>query len=199
MADQIGNYTATLVVNDGYLDSEPDTVIISVEGNSKPVADAGEDRNVNVGQEVCLDGSGSSDPNGDDITYSWAITSRPVGSDANAAYLDDPGKVNPCFTPDVPGTYVVQLIVTDEHGLSGEPVTLTITATEGEEPEPGDLNNDGIVDRLDVNEILAFLNTQADGLDDPRDLDGDGMITIYDASKLIVEFCTCPGCVSECP
>jgi VCBS repeat-containing protein len=196
MADQIGDYTAALVVNDGELNSEPDTVKISVDGNSKPVADAGEDRNVNVGQEVCLDGSGSSDPNGDDITYSWAFTNRPNGSDANATDLDDPGKVNPCFTPDVSGAYLVQLTVTDEHNLPGDPVTVTITATEGEEPALGDLNGDTVVDMDDLNIILAARNTPADGPDDPRDLDGDGMITALDARKLVL-LCTCPRCV--CP
>jgi VCBS repeat-containing protein len=196
MADQIGDYTATLVVNDGELNSEPDTVKISVDGNSKPVADAGEDRNVNVGQEVCLDGSGSSDPNGDNITYSWAFTNRPNGSDANATDLDDPSKVNPCFTPDVSGAYLVQLTVTDEHNLPGDPVTVTITATEGEEPALGDLNGDTVVDMDDLNIILAARNTPADGPDDPRDLNGNGMITALDARKLVL-LCTCPRCV--CP
>jgi len=120
--DEVGDYMVQLIVNDGEYDSDSNTVTISVEGNSKPVADAGEDRNVNVGQEVCLDGGESSDPDGDGITYSWAITSRPDGSDENVADLDDPGKVNPCFTPDVSGAYLVQLTVTDEHNLPGDPV-----------------------------------------------------------------------------
>ena len=192
MADQIGKYKATLVVNDGELDSEPDKVAISVEGNSKPVADAGEDRNVNVGQEVCLDGSGSSDPDGDDITYGWAIINRPDGSDANAADLDDPGNVNPCFTPDVSGAYLVQLIVTDEHGLPGDPVTVTITATDGEEPVPGDLNGDGIVDRTDLKIILSHMNQPA-AVCPECDLDGDGMITGLDVKKLVLLF-TRPRC-----
>jgi VCBS repeat-containing protein len=194
--DEVGDYMVQLIVNDGELYSDSNTVTISVEGNSKPVADAGEDRNVNVGQEVCLDGGESSDPDGDDITtYSWAITSRPDGSNANAAYLDDTGKVNPCFTPDVSGAYLVQLIVTDEHGLSGEPVTVTITATEGEEPVPGDLDGDGIVDMADLNIILSHRNQSADVCPE-CDLDGDGMITALDARKLFL-LCTCPRCV--CP
>jgi len=194
--DEVGDYMVQLIVNDGEYDSDSNTVTISVEGNSKPVADAGEDRDVNVGEEVCLDGSGSSDPDGDDITtYSWAITSRPVGSDANAADLDDPGKVNPCFTPDVSGAYLVQLTVTDEHNLPGDPVTVTITATEGEEPVPGDLDGDGIVDMADLNIILSHRNQSADVCPE-CDLDGDGMITALDARKLFL-LCTCPRCV--CP
>jgi len=195
--DKVGDYMVKLIVNDGEYDSDPDTVTISVEGNSKPVADAGENRDVNVGEEVCLDGGESSDPDGDNITtYSWAITSRPVVSDANEADLDDPSKVNPCFTPDVSGAYLVQLTVTDELNLPGDPVTVTITATEGEEPALGDLNGDTVVDMDDLNIILAARNTPADGPDDPRDLDGDGMITALDARKLVL-LCTCPRCV--CP
>jgi VCBS repeat-containing protein len=194
--DKVGDYMVKLIVNDGEYDSDPDTVTISVEGNSKPVADAGENRDVNVGEEVCLDGGESSDPDGDNITtYSWAITSRPVGSDANEADLYDPGKVNPCFRPDVPGTYVVQLTVTDEHGLSGEPVTVTITATEGEEPALGDLNGDNVVDMADLNIILSHRNQPADVCPE-CDLDGDGMITALDARKLVL-LCTCPRCI--CP
>jgi len=191
MADQIGKYKAILVVNDGELDSKSDAVTVSVEGNSKPVADAGEDRNVNM-DKVCLDGSGSSDPDGDDITYSWAITSRPDGSDANVADLDDPVKVNPCFTPDVSGAYLVQLTVTDEHGLTGDPVTVTITATDGEKPVPGDLNGDGIVDRTDLKIILSHMNQPA-AVCPECDLDGDGMIKGLDVKKLVSLF-TRPRC-----
>ena len=193
--NEVGDYMVQLIVNDDEYDSDSDTVTISVEGNSRPVADAAEDRDVNVGEEVCLNGSESSDPDGDNITYSWAITSRPVGSNANAANLDDPGTVNPCFTPDVFGAYLVQLTVTDEHNLPGEPVTVTITATDGEEPVPGDLNKDGIVDMADLNIILSHRNQPAD-ICPECDLDGDGMITAFDTRKLLL-LCTCPRCV--CP
>ena len=53
----------------------------------------------------------------------------------------------------------------------------------------------GIVDSLDVAAIFAARNTPASGPDDPRDADGDGTITVLDASQCRLE-CTFPGCTS---
>jgi len=82
------------------------------------------------------------------------ITSMP--DDDSGSMLDNSVAVAPCFTPDVSGTYLVQLIVTDEHGLSGEPVTVTITATEGEEPALGDLNGDNVVDMAEARKLVLL-------------------------------------------
>ena len=60
----------------------------------------------------------------------------------------------------------------------------------------GDFDGDGDVDRNDLNIILAARNTPASGPDDPRDLDGDGMITGLDARKLVL-LCTRPRCAIE--
>ncbi|WP_437668770.1 M36 family metallopeptidase [Sorangium sp. So ce131] len=56
-----------------------------------PVADAGEDQAVAIGEEVALDASGSSDPDGDALTFSWAQTAGPAvklsGEGALAAFV----------------------------------------------------------------------------------------------------------------
>ena len=58
-----------LVVNDGRLDSKlPSTVIVSTS-NSLPVANAGRDQDAYVGELVQLDGSASSDVDGDLLIY----------------------------------------------------------------------------------------------------------------------------------
>lgn len=56
----------------------------------------------------------------------------------------------------------------------------------------GDLDNDGDVDRDDLNILLAARG-QAAAAGDPRDLDVDGQITVLDGRKLVL-LCTRPTC-----
>ena len=122
IADAPGVYVVQLVVHDGSRSSAPDTAIISTT-NTAPVADAGPDQTVAVGATVQLDGSGSTDVDGDPLTFSWSLVARPSGS---AAVLTDPSSVTPTFVADLPGTYVVQLIVSDGV-LASVPDTVTVT------------------------------------------------------------------------
>jgi hypothetical protein len=78
--------------------------------NIAPVADAGLSRSAVVGQAVTLDGSKSSDANGDRLTYRWSLISAPSGSQAAIA---NPMAPVASFMPDLPGTYIAQLIVND--------------------------------------------------------------------------------------
>jgi PKD repeat protein len=124
VVDRPGTYIVQLIVNDGTVDSAPDTVSITTE-NSPPVANAGPDQTVYVTDTVTLDGSGSSDVDGDALTFKWSFVSVPDGS---AATLSDPSTVNPAFVVDRPGTYVVQLIVNDG-AVDSAPDTVSINTT----------------------------------------------------------------------
>ena len=74
-ADVAGTYVVQLIVNDGKVDSEPKTVMIIVgPGNVVPTANAGPDQKVTVGDIVQLDGSKSSDLDGDALTFAWSFT-----------------------------------------------------------------------------------------------------------------------------
>ena len=108
-ADVAGMYVVQLIVNDGTVDSDPDTVVITTQ-NRPPVANAGPDQNLDTGQSVTLDGSGSSDPDGDSLTYQWTFGNIPTGS---TGVLTDETTVNPSFVPDLEGDYEIQLIVND--------------------------------------------------------------------------------------
>jgi hypothetical protein len=124
--DKPGTYVVQLIVNDGAVDSAPDTVTISTE-NSRPVANSGPDQTVYVTQTVTLDGSASSDVDGDPLTYFWSFTTIPTGS---SAVISDPASVNPSFAADVAGTYVAQLIVNDGF-VDSLPDTVTVNVSFG--------------------------------------------------------------------
>ncbi|MCJ8268279.1 MAG: PKD domain-containing protein, partial [Psychrosphaera sp.] len=125
IADAPGNYIVTLVVNNGDLSSETDTVTITVTAaNKPPIANAGLDSSTIVGDTVSLSGLGSSDPDGDALTYSWQLTLRP---DNSSASLSNAASVSPTFIADIAGDYVVNLIVNDG-SLDSEADTVTISA-----------------------------------------------------------------------
>lgn len=125
VADVRGDYVASLVVTDIYgAASAADTVAISYN-NIKPVANAGGNQAVFVGQLVTLDGTGSSDANNDPLTYHWTLTSMLAGS---GAVLTNPTSIHPTFVPDASGTYVISLTVSDGL-LVSDPSTVTVEAT----------------------------------------------------------------------
>ena len=90
-----------------------------------PVAHAGSDQIVQLWTNVYLDGSLSSDPENSTLFYEWEIVSKPAESDTT---LSDAAYVNPSFTTDFPGDYVIELVVTNSFGLSSAPSTVYIEA-----------------------------------------------------------------------
>jgi hypothetical protein len=110
--DVAGTYSANLVVNNGGLLSQTDSVILTAAaGDLAPIANAGPDRTVTPGTVVTMNGAGSTDPDGQPITtYAWTITQRPAKS---AALLLNAATSAPSFTGDVRGTYKLSLIVGD--------------------------------------------------------------------------------------
>jgi hypothetical protein len=157
VVDRPGTYTVQLVVNDGKTNSAPDAVAVTTI-NAQPVAKAGPDQTVAVGATVTLDGSQSSDVDGDALLFLWSFTQIPSGS---LATLSDPTAVHPTFVVDKPGTYMVQLVVNDGFGNSA-PDTVTIT-TQNSRP----MANAGANQTVFVG-ITVTLDGSAS-----RDVDGD--------------------------
>lgn len=124
--DLPGAYEVSLIVNDGKVDSAPAFVTMTaVVANAEPLANAGVAQNVLKGSTVTLDGSASSDANGDTLTYYWTLTSSPPMSTAT---LSSPRLVKPSFIADRAGTYVATLRV-DDGKITSNPMNVTITAT----------------------------------------------------------------------
>jgi hypothetical protein len=112
--DALGDYVVELIVTDSLgAESTADEVLIGTY-NAAPVADSGADQSVHPRDVVVLDGSGSSDTESDyPLSYLWQFKSKPA---ASSAELIDANTVNPSFTVDTLGDYIVELIVTDSLG-----------------------------------------------------------------------------------
>ncbi|WP_287475672.1 Ig-like domain-containing protein [Thalassococcus sp.] len=125
-----------LVLNDGFDDSDPDQVTITVNppANTVPIANAGPDQAVDGGSTVTLSGS-ATDPDGQTITYEWSQTG------GSAVTLSSTTAASPTFTapavaigdPDVILTF--SLIVNDGvASSSADSVTITVSAPTNSAP-----------------------------------------------------------------
>ena len=106
-----------------------DTITVTVrEGeNKRPVAQAGDDRTVAVGEPVRFDGSRSTDPDGEILHYGWDF--------GDGAGSDLPVVEHSYWQP---GTYSVSLTVTDNveaaNGQSVDAATVTVTPAPNRAP-----------------------------------------------------------------
>jgi hypothetical protein len=94
-------------------------------GNDAPVANAGPDQIGIAAGTVNLDGSASSDPDGDPITYQWSQVSGPSVS------ISGMNTARASFTAVEGQSYGFRLVVRDDQGQQGvDTVTVTTTTTE---------------------------------------------------------------------
>ena len=116
--DSTGEYVVAVTVTDEYGNTDTDTMTIVIE-NEQPVANAGEDMTVVVGNQVQFDGTDSSDPDGHDMTYEW---------DFDEDGVTDATGPEPTHTYDSTGEYIVELTVKDGYGgTSTDTITVTVT------------------------------------------------------------------------
>ncbi len=159
-ADIAGNYDLRLTVNDGQGHTATDDVRVtaSAAANRAPVANAGPDQNVTAGAVVILNGSASSDPDGNPLIFTWIFLSRPAGS---VATLLDNNTAAPTFTADVAGAYDIQLTVSDGTLSSTDLVRVTAAA----------LNRAPILNLTAP--AAVYVGSSADVTADVSDPDGD--------------------------
>jgi len=117
-----------LTVFDGELSSRPETLVFEAK-NTPPTANAGQSQTVFKGELVSLDGSASSDPDGDEITYAWAITDKPEGS---LVELSNSETATPSFAADVKGEYTLSLVVND--GIQNSIADTVLITVENRKP-----------------------------------------------------------------
>jgi hypothetical protein len=121
--------TATVKVTDKYIPPP----------NQPPTANAGIDQTVNTDDTVTLDGSGSTDPDGNITSYSWTQTDGPVVT------LSDASVASPTFTaPSVSSDTELKFSLTvkdDKDAASNNPATVTVTVKAAAVPSAGNMTS----------------------------------------------------------
>ena len=178
--DADGTYTLRLRVSDGEAFSDYTVDVRATTANVPPSADAGDDFGVTLGETALLDGSASSDPDGwpMPLTYGWRFVSLPAKSLLSDADISSAGTATPSFTPDVAGTYVLELSVYDGTDTDYDNVAVTVE----EAAKPGDLDGDGVIGQSDYNIFRSTLGKCSGntGFIAEADYDGDGCVTLSD-------------------
>lgn len=120
-----GTFEALFRVTDDRGDSADDVSVVTVVLNQPPIADAGGDQTVNCGEPAQFDGSGSRDPEGQKLSFSWDFDDRDgIQADASGPMVEH------VYTRG--GDYTVTLTVTDEMGKSARDTAIvTVVQTAG--------------------------------------------------------------------
>lgn len=117
--DTTGDYVAQLIVNDGCLDSNPDSALVTISVNQAPQITSSPELLIREAQAYSYQVT-ASDPEGHALEYS--LTVSPGGSD-----IDNNGLMTWQSTNE--GSYPVTILVTDEYGATdSQSFNLTVTA-----------------------------------------------------------------------
>ena len=121
-----------LTVSDGSrTDSDEVSITVNDVGlgaNSPPIADAGPDQSVQESSAVNLDGTGSSDPDGDALSYSWVQIGAPAVA-LVGANTDSPSFTSPDVAPGSSVTLQFELTVDDGSDTATDTVDVTVAET----------------------------------------------------------------------
>ncbi|GAA0560871.1 PKD domain-containing protein [Chitinophaga japonensis] len=167
-----GTYVFELTITDNDNAAATDRVTVTVlPANKPPVANAGANKSITLPvNSVQLDGSASSDPDGAITKYAWTKVSGPA-----AGAISSPAAATTGVTGLTAGTYVFELVVTDDGSASDtDRVTVVVIQPAANQPP---VANAG----ADINVILPVNNVQLDG---GASSDADGNIAAYAWKKI---------------
>ena len=122
-----GNFIFTIEAYDG-ANQVFKNITVTVTDNSEnqpPVANAGEDKQVEVNKTITLEGTGS-DPENLPLKYYWAAVSGPPTTGSALDWISK-NTSTPTFIPKLVGVYTITFVVTDNIGQQArDNVTVTV-------------------------------------------------------------------------
>lgn len=130
--------------------------------NNAPIADAGIDQSVANGDTINLSGSGSTDQDGDSLSYTWILTTSPSNS---AATLTSFNTVDTSLVADVDGTYEFTLVVNDSTvDSSADKVRVVVSTSDGSNTTPiADAGEDQVASTGDTVSLSGSASSDSDG------------------------------------
>ncbi|MDH0865035.1 PKD domain-containing protein [Mitsuaria sp. GD03876] len=175
-AGKLGTYRATLTVRHGDRVSVAATAEVAVNnGNSRPVARITTPRTAVRGSTVVLDGSTSSDADGDALQYRWRFapfvpnsTAQPRPG-ASTATIKDATGAKATLVPDAVGRYYIDLTVYDRSVATTERLILDVTrpADAPNLPPTARIDNGFPADECETGGYCAQTSTSHDADGDP--------------------------------
>jgi hypothetical protein len=114
-------YEFAVVVSDGQLDAVAFVSLHTLPQHNPPIANAGSAETVGFGDLVTLDGTGSTDPDGNALTYNWTQTAGP------AVVLDFTNPARPTFVAPASTSVLTFALTVNDVYLSSAPATVGIS------------------------------------------------------------------------
>lgn len=143
-----GSTTLTITAVGASAHTERRQIEVPRSTNAAPHANAGPTRRVLAGEAVVLDGSGSRDPDGDPLTYAWAI------ADGQAS-LEGADTERATVTVSKAGTAEIELVVSDPGGASGT-TTVLVRAIDAGGPPVFEQRSDTVVLNTDPGQTVQI-------------------------------------------
>jgi ribosomal protein L14 len=163
-------YKLTVTDNKGAMSTDTVTITVNAAANQPPVANAGANKTITLPtNSVSLDGSGSSDPDGTIASYKWTELSGP-----SAATITNGNTASPTVSSLIAGTYIFQLAVTDNSGVTSNAQVKVIVRAAANQPPVANAGTDQTI----------TLPTTSVTLDGSKSSDPDGTIASYNWSKI---------------
>ena len=133
--------------------ADPDDNNADTEPNQAPAANAGADQRITLGASLTLDGSQSSDSDGNVVLYQW--------HNADGSLINSGNSATAAWTPSVAGSFSVTLTVTDNQGATDTDTSVIIVDAPVDADAGNGNNNDG---NTNENASDRLLEDAEDGL-----------------------------------